>query len=264
MPQKRSAYYALQVQTADASSIRYLYLRPHTDSSEKAGAALFVAGLAVTYDESILTELFEIFGAVSQVALHQSKVGASICALLCPFDSVAYVSITVNFLQTSALVVFASPSSLKKALKTAAANKALTITFKEPVETFGLKGTHQAFSEQHIYAGVLAFVLYQDLLFTAGWVEQHKAKTPGNRELQQQLDEWMTQWEAQESQRQSAAAATDAADEGWTVVTKQRVSPSCSEQTVCSRQRSVAELQSTMTQVLVSSLTLLVTDISPV
>ena len=228
MPQKSSAYYALQVQTADASSIRYLYLKPHTDSSEKAGAALFVAGLGITYDESILTELFEIFGAVSQVALHQSKVGASICALLCTFHSVAYLSITVSFLQTSALVVFASPSSLKKALRTAAANKALTITFKEPTETFGLKGTHQAFSEQHICTGDLVSVVYQGLLFTAGWVEQHKAKTPGNRVLQQQLDEWMTQWEAQEPQRQSAAA-TDAADEGWTVVTKQRVSPSCSE-----------------------------------
>lgn len=167
MPKNSSAYYALQVRTADASSIRYLYLKPHTDSSEKIGAVLFVAGLGVTYDESVLTELFEIFGAVSQVALHQNK--------------------------TSALVVFASPSSLKKALRTAAENKALTVTFKEPTETFGLKG----------------------------WVEQHKAKTPGNRVLQQQLDEWMAQWEAQESARQSVAA-TDAADEGWTVVTKQR------------------------------------------
>ncbi|DBA82685.1 hypothetical protein WJX77_001945 [Trebouxia sp. C0004] len=167
MPKSSSAYYALQVRTADASSIRYLYLKPHTDSSEKVGAALFVAGLGITYDESVLTELFEIFGAVSQVALHQNK--------------------------TSALVVFASTSSLKKALRTAAENKALTVTFQEPKRTFGLKG----------------------------WVEQHKAKTPGNRVLQQQLDEWMAQWEAQESQRQSTAA-TDAADEGWTVVTKQR------------------------------------------
>ncbi|KAA6425211.1 hypothetical protein WJX79_005065 [Trebouxia sp. C0005] len=167
MPKNSSAYYALQVRTADASSIRYLYLKSHTDFSEKVGAPLFVAGLGVSYDESVLTELFEIFGAVSQVALHQDK--------------------------TSALVVFASPSSLKKALRTAAESKALTVAFKEPTETFGLKD----------------------------WVEQHKAKTPGNRVLQQQLDEWMAQWEAQESQRQ-AAAATDAADEGWTVVTKQR------------------------------------------
>ena len=126
MPKNSSAYYALQVRTADASSIRYLYLKPHTDSSEKIGAVLFVAGLGVTYDESVLTELFEIFGAVSQVALHQNKVGTIICSLLCTLHSFAYLCLTVNFLQTSALVVFASPSSLKKALRTAAENKALT------------------------------------------------------------------------------------------------------------------------------------------
>ena len=112
-------------------------------------------------------------------------------------------------------------------------------------------------------AGVLVSVLYQHLLFTAGWVEQHKAKTPGNRVLQQQLDEWMAQWEAQELQRQSAAA-TDAADEGWTVVTKQRVSPSCLEQIMCIRQRSFADMLSKMTQVLISLLTLMYSDISPV
>ena len=114
MPKKSSAYYALQVHTADASSIRYLYLKPHTDSSEKVGAALFVAGLGVTYDESVLTELFGIFGAVSQVALHQNKVSASICAQLCTLHSVAYMIKTVNFLQTSALVVFCEPQQSQK------------------------------------------------------------------------------------------------------------------------------------------------------
>lgn len=176
--------------------------------------------------------------------------------------SVAHLRLTVNFLQTSALVVFASPSSLKKALRTAAESKALTVAFKEPTETFGLKGSLGAFFENHMCPCFL-FVLYQDLLFTADWVEQHKAKTPGNRVLQQQLDEWMAQWEAQESQRQ-AAAATDAADEGWTVVTKQRVSPSCSVQILCIRQRSFAEMQITVVQILVSLLTLMVSDISPV
>ena len=57
----------------------------------------------------------------------------------------------------------------------------------------------------------------------AGWVEKHKAKTPGNDALQQQLNEWMEQWEAREKQRRETDAAA-AADEGWTVVTKQRVS----------------------------------------
>ena len=62
------------------------------------------------------------------------------------------------------------------------------------------------------------------------WVEAHKAKTPGNRVLQQQLDEWMEQWETQEKERQDTAAA-DAVDDGWTVVTKQRV---CSSMTYMS------------------------------
>jgi hypothetical protein len=97
MPKSSSAFYALQVRTADAPSIRYLYLKPHTDSAEKLGAALFVAGLGVTYDENVLTELFEIFGAVSQVALHQNKVGVSVCAPLCSLQSVAYLRLTVNF-----------------------------------------------------------------------------------------------------------------------------------------------------------------------
>ena len=74
MPKLSSAFYALQVRTANTSSLRYLYLKAHTDSSESTGTALFVAGLGVTYDESVLTELFEIFGNVSQVALHQNKV----------------------------------------------------------------------------------------------------------------------------------------------------------------------------------------------
>lgn len=57
----------------------------------------------------------------------------------------------------------------------------------------------------------------------AEWVEKHKAKTPGNRALQHQLDEWMEQWETSEKERHDSAAAA-ATDEGWTVVTKQRVS----------------------------------------
>lgn len=57
----------------------------------------------------------------------------------------------------------------------------------------------------------------------ADWVENHKAKTPGNRVLQGQLDEWMEHWEASEKERHETAAAA-ATDEGWTLVTKQRVS----------------------------------------
>lgn len=124
-------------------------------------------------------------------------------------------------MQTSALIVFKSASSVKKALKTAAEGKSLQFQFSEPVASFGLKGrlcqTHQSVCMIRLYSrGMLA-----------DWVETHKAKTPGNRELQGQLDEWMEQWEASDKERHETAAAA-ATDEGWTLVTKQRVSLSIS------------------------------------
>ena len=60
------------------------------------------------------------------------------------------------------------------------------------------------------------------MVVTAGKVEAHKAKTPGNTALQQRLDTWMEQWEVKDKQHHEAVAAA-AADEGWTVVTRQRV-----------------------------------------
>ena len=75
MPKVGSAFYALQVCEAAASStVRYLYLKLQTPTPDSAGAALFVAGLGVTYDESVVTELFSVFGEVSQVVLLQNKV----------------------------------------------------------------------------------------------------------------------------------------------------------------------------------------------
>ncbi|KAL3157690.1 hypothetical protein ABBQ32_012126 [Trebouxia sp. C0010 RCD-2024] len=167
MPKSASAFAALQVRTGESSStVRYLYLK-HSESTEGTGTALFVAGLGVSHDEAVLSELFSVFGSVRQVAVHANK--------------------------TSALIVFKNTISVKKALKTAAEGKSLQFQFSEPTAKFGLKG----------------------------WVEKHKAKTPGNRALQQQLDEWMEEWEASEKQRHDTAAAA-ATDEGWTVVTKQR------------------------------------------
>ena len=131
---------------------------------------------------------------------------------------VTQLTTLLNVLQTSALVVFASASSLRKALRTAAEGKALTVQFKEPTETFGLKGMCPFLRKP----GCFRTVVGECMLPPAGWVEAHKAKTPGNRVLQQQLDEWMEHWESQEKQRHDTAAA-DAVDEGWTVVTKQRV-----------------------------------------
>lgn len=55
-----------------------------------------------------------------------------------------------------------------------------------------------------------------------GLIESHKAKSPGNAALQQQLDTWMEQWELSEKECHNAVAAASA-DEGWTVVTRQKV-----------------------------------------
>ena len=133
--------------------------------------------------------------------------------------------VLISALQKSAIVVFDSASSVKKAVKTAAAGKAVTVLFQEPQEAFGLKGEVLILS-QHSTNVWHPLHLQKTPLNSnccAGWVEQHKAKTPGNTILQQQLDEWMEQWEASEKQRRETDAAA-AADEGWTVVTKQRVS----------------------------------------
>lgn len=46
-------------------------------------------------------------------------------------------------MQTSALIVFKSASSVRKALKTAAEGKSLQFQFSEPTANFGLKGKNQ-------------------------------------------------------------------------------------------------------------------------
>lgn len=87
MPKPASSFAALQVRTGEeSSSVRYLYLKPHTAPVEGTGTALFVAGLGVGYDQVVLTELFSVFGSVSQVAVHANKVSITPvhnCNLLC-------------------------------------------------------------------------------------------------------------------------------------------------------------------------------------
>ena len=75
MPKSTSAFTALQVRSGEASStVRYLYLKPHTDPTEGTSTVLFVAGLGISYDETVLSELFSVFGSVRQVAVHANKV----------------------------------------------------------------------------------------------------------------------------------------------------------------------------------------------
>ena len=63
-------------------------------------------------------------------------------------------------------------------------------------------------------------------LSAAGWVEEHKAATPGNNALQKQLDSWTDAFEAADAARQEAVSKA-AAEDGWTLVTRTRVRASC-------------------------------------
>lgn len=94
MPKSAEAFAALQVRTGDSSAtVRYLYLKPgvhRTESADGIGTALFVAGLGVSYDEAVLSELFSIFGTVRQVAVHANKVCSKFRQLLRPMFSLVF------------------------------------------------------------------------------------------------------------------------------------------------------------------------------
>ena len=142
MPKSASAFAALQVRTGESSStVRYLYLK-HSESTEGTGTALFVAGLGVSHDEAVLSELFSVFGSVRQVAVHANKV--CMTSLTTAQDPCLFCRecdrTCADLMQTSALVVFKGTSSVKKALKTAAEGKSLQFQFSEPTANFGLKG----------------------------------------------------------------------------------------------------------------------------
>ncbi|KAG1679952.1 hypothetical protein FOA52_007016 [Chlamydomonas sp. UWO 241] len=51
------------------------------------------------------------------------------------------------------------------------------------------------------------------------WVHEHKSRRPGNKALQQRLDEWVAAFEAEEEQKERARTQAMAED-GWTVVTR--------------------------------------------
>jgi hypothetical protein len=55
----------------------------------------------------------------------------------------------------------------------------------------------------------------------AAWVEEHKALKPGNATLQQALDEWVADWEAEEERRRAEALKAHEED-GWTVVQRHK------------------------------------------
>lgn len=109
MPKSVPAFAALQVRTGDSSAtVRYLYLRPgvpNTESADGTGTALFVAGLGVSYDEAVLSELFSVFGSVRQVAVHANKVCSSL-------DNCLGSQVPVGFPDRSAIDADISPDRL--------------------------------------------------------------------------------------------------------------------------------------------------------
>ena len=53
-------------------------------------------------------------------------------------------------------------------------------------------------------------------------MERHKEEKPGNAELQEALDEWMEEFEAEEERRRAEALRSQEED-GWTVVQRHKV-----------------------------------------
>ncbi|GAB4821958.1 hypothetical protein N2152v2_009004 [Parachlorella kessleri] len=93
----------------------------------------------------------------------------------------------------SAVVLYTTPAGRDNALQAAAKGLIQQVQLPEPSAPFGLKA----------------------------WVEQHKALTPGNSELQKALDAWTEEFEAEEERRrQEALRAME--DEGWTVVQRHK------------------------------------------
>lgn len=101
-------------------------------------------------------------------------------------------SAAVHPTKTTAIAVFSEQAACSEALAAAANGTVLELTPGEPAGATGLKA----------------------------WVNAHKARFPGNDELQRQLDAWTEDFEAAEERKRKAAE--EAADDGWTVVKRHR------------------------------------------
>lgn len=53
------------------------------------------------------------------------------------------------------------------------------------------------------------------------WLNEYKAQRPGNLKLQQQIDEWMINFE-EEQEKQKRAREAELAEDGWTVVKRRK------------------------------------------
>ena len=95
--------------------------------------------------------------------------------------------------RVSAVVLYSSKQGRDGVLKAATKGKTIRLDVQPPVGAHGLKA----------------------------WVVAHKAEKPGNNELQQQLDDWMEEFEAEEERRKTEARAAMEED-GWTVVQRHK------------------------------------------
>ena len=127
MPKASSAFYALQVRSGGgASGVRYLYLRAHQESSESATSALFVAGVSPKHDETVLRELFTVFGGVSTVAVHPSKVcSTEATAILCQQPAKLKMCPRLNCRSQQSLSLTAQAASRKHSKQLLVARRSL-------------------------------------------------------------------------------------------------------------------------------------------
>jgi hypothetical protein len=207
------------------SIIRYLYIKPHAATQEglPKDRTLFVTGVPAQLQGTALVELFANFGVIERAALHVTRV--------------------------SAVLLFAAAAGRDMVLKAAAKGRPVELQLPEPSGPCGLKGEAAAamgkwvvsraqtnlsklyLAAKRLLKRRLACWLKRCLLpvcplVTAAWVDEHKALTPGNNELQQALDEWMEDWEAEE-ERRKAELLKSQEDDGWTVVQRHKVLACC-------------------------------------
>lgn len=107
------------------------------------------------------------------------------------FGAVSGVGIQPS--KTSAVLLFQDASSVTAALKAAASGAVIECEHEVSGQPRGLKA----------------------------WVQQHKAKRPGNAALSEQLDKWMEQYDVEE-ERQRKAREEAMAEDGWTVVVRSK------------------------------------------
>ncbi|EFN54303.1 hypothetical protein CHLNCDRAFT_53102 [Chlorella variabilis] len=181
------------------ATVRYLYIKPHTgEDSLPKDRAVYIAGVPAQLQGTALVELFARYGTIERAALHGSRV--------------------------SAVLLYAAAEGRDKLLKAAAKGRPLELQLQEPTGPYGLKG--EAGGEPGLpWAGDEyrhSRQSHPDGKLTR-WVEEHKALKPGNAELQQALDEWMEEWEAEEERRRAEAVKAQEED-GWTVVQRHKAS----------------------------------------